>query len=66
MLTSIVHVADSIAKAFGGYTKKELASPPKEESAFRLLNLEDDKVMDLAELVTQKMEYFDILVGSSD
>ena len=65
VLTSIVHVADSIAKAFGGYTKKEFAPPPKEESAFRLLNLEDDRVMDLAELVTKKMEYFDILVGSS-
>ena len=65
VLTSIVHVADSISRAFGGYMKKELAAPPKEDSAFRLLNLEGEKVMELADLVTQKMDYFDILVGSS-
>lgn len=65
VLTSIIHVADSIAKAFGGYMKQELAASPKEESAFRLLNLEGDRVMDLAELISTKMEYFDILVGSS-
>jgi HD-like signal output (HDOD) protein len=66
VLTSIVHVADSIVKAFGSYMKNELPAPPKEESAFRLLNLEGDKVMDLAGLITQKMEYFDILVGSAE
>ena len=64
ILTSIVHVADSIAKSFGGYMKPEISGAPKEESAFRLLNLEGDRVMDLAELISQKMEYFDILVGS--
>ncbi len=65
VLTSIVHVADTISKAFGGYMNKEFAPSPKEESAFRLLNLEGDRVMDLAELISAKMEYFDILVGSS-
>jgi hypothetical protein len=65
VLTSIVHVADAISKAFGNYMKKDFASPPKEESAFRLLNLEGDNVMSLADLVAKKMECFDILVGSS-
>jgi putative nucleotidyltransferase with HDIG domain len=65
VLTSIIHVADTISKAFGGYMKSDLAPPPKEESAFRLLNLEGERVMDLADLISQKMEYFDILVGSS-
>jgi hypothetical protein len=57
-------VADSIAKSFGGYMKPEISATPKEESAFRLLNLEGDRVMDLAQLISQKMEYFDMLVGS--
>jgi putative nucleotidyltransferase with HDIG domain len=65
VLTSIVHVADSISKAFGGYMNTEFAPSPKEESAFRLLNLEGDRVMDLADLISAKMEYFDILVGSA-
>ncbi len=65
VLTSIVHVADSITKALGGYMKGDFAPSPKEESAFRLLNLEGEKVMDLADLICQKMEFFDILVGSS-
>lgn len=65
VLTSIVHVADTISKAFSGYLSNEFVPSPKEESAFRLLNLQGDKVMDLAELITQKMEYFDMLVGSS-
>lgn len=65
VLTSIVHVADAIAKAFGGYMKGESVPPPKEESAFRLLNLEGENVMNLADLISKKMEYFDILVGES-
>lgn len=65
VLTSVVHVADAISKAFGNYMKKDFASPPKEESAFRLLNLEGENVMNLADLVAKKMECFDILVGSS-
>jgi putative nucleotidyltransferase with HDIG domain len=64
VLTSIIHVADIISKAFGSYMKKEFAPSPRDESAFRLLNLDSEKVMDLADLINKKMEYFDILVGS--
>ncbi|GAB4346594.1 MAG: HDOD domain-containing protein [Candidatus Abyssubacteria bacterium] len=63
VLTSIVHVADVIAKAFGNYIKRDIAPAQKDESAFRLLNLDSEKVMDLAEIITKKMEYFDILSG---
>ncbi len=65
VLTSIIHVADIISKAFGSYMKRETIPSPKDESAFRLLNLDSDKVMDLADLINKKMEYFDILVGSA-
>lgn len=65
VLTSIVHVADAISKAFGGYMKKEFVHPPKEESAYRLLNLDSEKVMGLADLISKKMEYFDILVDTA-
>lgn len=64
VLTSIVHVADVISKAFGSYMAKELVPPPKDDSAFSLLNLDSEKVMSLADLITKKMEYFDILVGA--
>jgi putative nucleotidyltransferase with HDIG domain len=64
VLTSIIHVADIISKAFGSYMRKEFVPSPKDESAFRLLNLDSEKVMDLADLINKKMEYFDILVGS--
>lgn len=64
VLTSIVHVADVISKAFGSYMVRELVPPPKDESAFSLLNLDSEKVMSLADLITKKMEYFDILVGA--
>jgi len=65
VLTSIIHVADIISKAFGSYMKKEFSPSPKDESAFRLLNLDSEKVMDLADLINKKMEYFDILVGAA-
>ena len=65
VLTSIFHVADIISKAFGSYMRRELAPSPKDESAFRLLNLDSEKVMDLADLVNKKMEYFDVLVGTT-
>lgn len=61
VLTSIVHVADVISKAFGSYMTKEIPATSKDESAFRLLNLDSEKVMELADLITKKMEYFDIL-----
>ncbi|RJP69321.1 MAG: HDOD domain-containing protein [Candidatus Abyssobacteria bacterium SURF_17] len=64
VLTSIVHVADVISKAFSGYMKDEIVPSPKDESAFRLLNLDSEKVMSLADLISKKMEYFDTLVGS--
>lgn len=64
VLTSIIHVADIISKAFGSYMKRDFAPSAKDESAFRLLNLDSEKVMDLADLINKKMEYFDILVGS--
>ncbi|UCD56362.1 MAG: HDOD domain-containing protein [Candidatus Hydrogenedentota bacterium] len=63
VLTSIVHVADVISKAFGDYMKGNYVHPSKDESAFRLLNLNSERVMDLADLISKKMEYFDILVG---
>lgn len=65
VLTSIIHVADVISKAFGNYMKGESVPSPKDESAFRLLNLDSDKVMNLADLITKKMEYFEILAGSN-
>jgi HD-like signal output (HDOD) protein len=65
VLTSIVHVADFIAKAFANYMKKESVPPPKDESAFKLLNLDSEKVMNLADLISKKMEYLDILVGTA-
>jgi putative nucleotidyltransferase with HDIG domain len=64
VLTSIIHVADIISKAFGSYMKRDFVSSPKDESAFRLLNLDSEKVMELADLINRKMEYFDILVGT--
>jgi putative nucleotidyltransferase with HDIG domain len=63
VLTSIVHVADVIAKSFGNYIGEDFETPPRDESAFRLLNLDSEKVMSLADLISQKMEYLDILVG---
>lgn len=65
VLTSIVHVADVISKAFGDYMQGDFIPSPKDESAFRLLNLDGEKIMNLAELVSKKMEYLDILVGSA-
>jgi putative nucleotidyltransferase with HDIG domain len=64
VLTSIVHVADAVSKAFGSYIKKEVVPSPKDESAFRLLNLDSDKLMSLADLISKKMEHLDILVGT--
>ncbi len=64
VLTSIVHVADAVSKAFGNYIKKEAVPSPKDESAFRLLNLDSDKLMSLADLISKKMEHLDILIGS--
>lgn len=64
VLTSIVHVADVISKAFSGYMNDEIIPSPKDESAFRLLNLDTEKVMHLADLISKKMEYFDVLAGS--
>ncbi len=64
VLTSIIHVADIISKAFGSYMKRDLVPTPKDESAFRLLNLDSEKVMELADLISRKMEYFEVLVGS--
>lgn len=63
VLTSIVHVADAIAKSFGSYVGEDFAPSPKDESAFRLLNLDAAKVMNLAESISKKMDYLDILVG---
>jgi putative nucleotidyltransferase with HDIG domain len=63
VLTSLVHVADIISKGFGNYMRTESVPSPRDESAFRLLNLDSERVMDIADLVAKKMEYFDMLVS---
>ena len=63
VLTSIVHVADVISKSFGSYVGEDFMPPPRDESAFRLLNLDAEKIMNLADLISKKMDYLDILVG---
>jgi putative nucleotidyltransferase with HDIG domain len=65
MLASIIHVADFIARGIGEYMKKELVPPPKDDSAFKLLGLEGDSAANAAELISKKMEYFNILVDPS-
>lgn len=63
VLTSIVHVADVVSKSFGSYVGEDFTPSPRDESAFRLLNLDAEKIMNLADLISKKMDYLDILVG---
>lgn len=61
-LTAIVHVADAIAKGFGEYMHRESLPPPKDEGAFKLLDMEGDNAAKVSNLILRKMEYFDFLV----
>jgi putative nucleotidyltransferase with HDIG domain len=61
-LPAIVHVADAIAKEFGEYMKQISTPTPKDEEAFKLLGLEVDNATNMAEVISKKMGYFDMLV----
>jgi putative nucleotidyltransferase with HDIG domain len=65
ILASLVHIADVIAKDYKDYMRKGFEPPPTDESAFRLLGMEGENAEHVAELISQKMEYFDMLVDPS-